>query len=79
MITRIEPDFGRGLLGYTQAMAGERRRRRSWDKRVVGEWLIPSMEGRSYAMAGKPKAVERELTAAKAYLLGLAEALKGER
>ena len=47
-------------------------------KRVEGEWLIPSMEGRSYAMAGRPKAVERELAAAKAYLLGRAQALRAQ-
>jgi len=54
------------------------RRHRLQSKRVEGEWLIPSMEAPSVAFRGKPKAVERELADARAYLLSRAEVLQGQ-
>lgn len=54
------------------------KRRKLQSKQVEGEWLIESMEGRSYPFLGKPKAVERQLAALREDLLGRVEALRGQ-
>lgn len=46
------------------------KRHKLQSKQVEGEWVIESMEGKSYPFVGKPKAVARQLEALGRELLG---------